>query len=66
MEKREMTNAELLRYIQSFDEDFSFSDYTTEELFELLESYKMRDDFKEKYFEFYDDVKCETRKRQDW
>ena len=22
--------------------------------------------FKQKYFEFYDDVKCETRKRQDW
>jgi len=64
--ERELTNSEILKYIQNFDEDFSFSDYTPEELFELLDKFRNTKDFKEKYFEFYDDVKCMTRKRQDW
>lgn len=66
MEEKEITNNDILKYIQHFDEDFSFSDYTPEELFDLLERYKNTKGFKEKYFEFYDDVKCITRKKQDW
>jgi len=64
--RRELTNSEILRYIQNFDEDFSFSDYTTEELFDLIDRFRNIDDFKEKYFDYYDDIKSMSRKRQDW
>ena len=64
--EKQITNSDILRYIQNFDEDFSFTDFTPEELFELMDRFKNTSNFKEKYFEFYDDVKCMTRKRQDW
>lgn len=64
--EKQINNSEILRYIQNFDEDFNFADFTPEELFELMDRFKNTSDFKEKYFEYYDDVKCMTRKRQDW
>lgn len=44
-------------------EEFSISDFTVEEL------EKMRGggaNFKDKYFDYYDDIKDRTRKKQDW
>ena len=39
-----------LRYIENFDEDFSFSDYTPHELYEMNKDSQSTKNFKEKYF----------------
>lgn len=44
-------------------EEFSMSDFTVEDLEKLK---NQRGSFKEKYFEYYDDVKDRSRKKQDW
>lgn len=55
-----------LRYIENFDEDFSFSDYTPHELYEMNKDSQSTKNFKEKYFDYYDDIKSHTNKKQDW
>ena len=65
MENREREN--WIKIIQMYDEDFKFSDYTPEELEELVDSFKNSNEkFKDEYFSFYDDVKSPSRKKQDW
>lgn len=56
----------MMKLAETLDE-FSMSDYTVEDL------QKMRQDggdaynkYKQKYFDYYDDVKDKTLKRQDW
>ena len=48
-------------------EEFSMSDFTVQELEEMSKnkssSYAK---YKEKYFEYYDDVKDRSLKKQDW
>lgn len=44
-------------------EEFSISDFTVEEL-EKMQGNKPN--FKDKYFDYYDDIKDRTRKKQDW
>lgn len=57
----------LITLIHEFDEEFKFSDYTPEELEEYLNTLKTTNQkFKDKYFEFYDDIKSSSRKKQDW
>ena len=56
-----MNEREMMKLAESLEE-FSESDFTVEE----LERMKDKENFKEKYFEFYDDVKDRTRKKQDW
>lgn len=57
----------LMKYIENFDEDFNLSDFTTEELNELLNSSKSDiEKFKETYFSKYNDVKSSSLKKQDW
>ena len=58
-----MNERELMKLAESLEE-FSISDFTIEELEEL--SGTKNKTFKEKYFEFYDDVKDKTLKKQDW
>ena len=56
-----------LKIIQSYDEDFKLSDYSPSELEDLICAYKTStDNFKDKYFAFYNDVKSSSRKKQDW
>lgn len=58
---------EWIKIIQSYDEDFKFSDYTPGELEELINGYKSSNQqFKDKYFSFYNDVKSSSLKKQDW
>lgn len=47
-------------------EEFSMSDYTVEELENLSQNHNLKNNYKEKYFDYYDDVKDRTRKKQDW
>lgn len=50
------------------DEDFKMSDFTSADLQEIFEeNSKNAKTFKQKYFEFYDDIKSHTKKEpQDW
>lgn len=62
-----MNDYELMKLSEKFDEGINLYDFTTEELQELISSkQKPSKDFKQKYFEFYDDVKSESKKREDW
>ena len=65
MDKKERTN--WIRIIEEYDEDFKISDYSPEELDELIDRFKSSNEkFKDKYFAFYDDIKSHTLKKQDW
>lgn len=69
-----MSELDLLRLLQSCGEETDLADFTPEEIRDMLE--RLENDgeplpttfaqFKEKYFEYYDDVKDKTRKKQDW
>ncbi len=57
-----MNEREMMKLAESMEE-FSISDFTLEDLEEMRGG---KGNFKEKYFEYYDDVKDRTRKKQDW
>ena len=62
-----MNDYELLKLSEKFDEGINLYDFTTEEIQEIVKSkQKSSVSFKQKYFEYYDDVKSESKKRQDW
>lgn len=62
-----MNDYELLKLSEKFDEGINLYDFTTEELEEIAKSkQKASASFKQKYFEYYDDVKSESKKREDW
>ena len=60
-----MNERDLMKLAESLDE-FSISDYTVEELQLMNGGSSSYDKYKEKYFDYYDDVKDKTLKRQDW
>lgn len=67
------TKLEILRMFEQYEDDIDFSDFSPEELEELLARFESdgnrpvtAEEFKKRYFEFYDDVKDKTLKRQDW
>ena len=57
-----MNERDLMKLAESMEE-FSISDFTVEELQKLKGE---NPNFKDKYFDYYDDVKDRTRKKQDW
>ena len=69
-----MSQLELLKLLQAYGEETELADFTPEELAELLEEMQSGgeprpltlEEFKERYFAYYDDVKDKTRKKQDW
>ena len=60
-----MNERELMKLAESVEE-FSISDYTVEELENMRSSGNNYDKYKQKYFDYYDDVKDKTLKKQDW
>ena len=65
MEKKE--TQKWIKLIQSYDEDFKLSDYTPQELEELISAYQNPNQkFKDNYFSYYNDVKSSSLKKQDW
>ena len=66
-----MSKLDLLKLLEQFEES-EIADFTPEELQDLLD--RMHDDdppetleeFKKKYFAYYDDVKDKSLKKQDW
>ena len=62
-----MSEAELYKFFSSYDGEADSSDFTPEELSRLLkEKREQEKNFKQKYFEYYDDVKSKSLKKQDW
>ncbi len=62
-----MTERDIMRLFAEYDGEISMSDFTPEELADML-SYKPEEleELKRKYFSFYDDIKSPALKRQDW
>ncbi len=57
----------IYKKINNLDEEFKLNEYTVQELEEMFNVKKnSKKIFKEKYFEFYDDVKSSSLKKQDW
>lgn len=57
----------IYKKINNLDEEFKLNEYTVQELEEMFNVKKnSKKSFKEKYFEFYDDVKSSSLKKQDW
>lgn len=59
-----MTKYDFMKLSEMFDGEISEADFTPEELEALLNAPK--ENWKEKYFEHYDDVKDKSLKKQDW
>ena len=60
-----MTERELMKLAESMEE-FSMSDFTVQDLENLKGKSQSYDKYKQNYFDYYDDVKDRTLKRQDW
>ena len=63
------TNWDLMKLSSAFDGEFCLSDFTPDELDELLGMLDEGDtveDVRRKYFEFYDDVKDRTLEKHKW
>ena len=67
-----MSQYDLMKLFEQFEGEISESDFTPEELEEYLREMSGRDEplspkaWKEQYFEYYDDIKDKSRKKQDW
>lgn len=63
------TGLDLMKLAQAFDGEFCLSDFTPEELDEmlgLLDENMTNEQIREKYFEFYDDIKDRTLEKHKW
>ncbi len=62
-----MTERDIMRLFEEYDGEISMSDFSPEELADML-SYEPEelDALKQKYFSFYDDVKSPSLPKQDW
>ena len=58
-----MNDYELMRKSEQYDEAIKLSQFTAEETYEMAGK---KSQFKQKYFDFYDDVKSHTLPKQDW
>lgn len=69
-----MSELDILKLLQLYGDETELSDFTPEELRDLLDRMQAdgeplpltKEAFKQKYFEFYDDVKDKSLKKQDW
>ena len=63
------TGWDLMKLAQAFDGEFCLSDFTAEEIDELLgllDDSDSPEDIRRKYFEFYDDIKDRTLNKHKW
>ena len=63
------TGWDLMKRAQAFDGEFCLSDFSPDELDELLgllDGEMTAEEVRQKYFEFYDDVKDRTQDRHKW
>ena len=60
-----MNEREMMKLAETLDE-FSMSDYTVADLEKMKDIFNDYSKYKEKYFDYYDDVKDKSLKKQDW
>ena len=62
-----MTERDLMRLFEEYDGEVSMSDFSPAELEEML-GYRQEElaELKKKYFDFYDDIKSQSLRKQDW
>ena len=68
-----MSELDILKLLQRYGEETELADFSVDELEELLASMQdnenlpmRKEEFKRRYFEFYDDVKDKSLQKQDW
>ena len=64
-----ISRLQLLKLSESFDGEFDISDFSDEELEELLNLENeglSTEEIKKRYFEFYDDIKDRTLNKHKW
>lgn len=69
-----MSELDLLKILQARGEETELADFSLDELEDLLDELRGNDgekpltveEIKKRYFEYYDDVKDPTLKKQDW
>lgn len=70
-----MSELDLLKFLETFAEEAELADFSPEELRDFIEQMQAegmgnrpltKEEFKERYFEYYDDVKDKSLKKQDW
>ena len=71
-----MSELDLLKFLETFAEEAELADFSPEELRDFIEQMQSdgfganrhltKEEFKERYFEYYDDVKDKSLKKQDW
>lgn len=64
-----VTNWDLMKLAQAFDGEFCLSDFSSAELDELLgliDENMSPEEIREKYFEYYDDVKDRVLDKHKW
>ena len=68
-----MSELDILKLLQRYGEETELADFSVDELEELLASMQdnenlpmSKEEFKRRYFEFYDDVKDKSLQQQDW
>ncbi len=74
----DMSKLDLLKLMQAYEGEVEIADFTPQELEDLLARLNdddlsssdgkplAKEEFKKKYFDFYDDVKDPSLKKQDW
>ncbi len=63
------TNLDIMKLAQAFDGEFCLSDFTPEEIDEMLgflNDGMTAEELRKRYFEFYDDVKDRTLEKHKW
>lgn len=63
------TGWDLMKLAQAFDGEFNLSDFTSDELDELLgllDEDMTAEQIRERYFEFYDDIKDRVLSKHKW
>ena len=70
-----MSELDLLKFLETYAEEAELADFSPEELRDFIEQMQAegmgnrlltKEEFKERYFEYYDDVKDKSLKKQDW
>lgn len=61
-----MSEADLYKLFSQYEGEADLSDFTPEELQTLLRGEGDKRSAKQAYFDYYDDVKSKSLKKQDW
>ncbi len=67
-----VSKLDIMKFFSRYEDDIDLSDFSPAELEEIMDEIMQeegevkKEDFKSRYFDFYDDVKDKSLKKQDW